>query len=79
MDGQADHTIETFVDMLKACVIDFKGSWDEQLPLVEYSYNNSYHSTISMTHFESLCGRRCRSPIGWYEVGESSFVCLRLI
>ena len=60
--------------MLRACVIDFKGNWDDQLPLIEFSYNNSYHSTISMAPFEVVYGRRCRSPVGWYEVGEYAYL-----
>ena len=52
MDGQAEHTIQTLEDMLRACIVDFKGNWDKHLPLVEFSYNNSYHSTISMAPYE---------------------------
>jgi len=63
-DGQAERTIQTLEDMLRACVIDFKGNWDDHLPLIEFSYNNSYHSSIAMAPFEALYGRRCRSPIG---------------
>ena len=48
MDGQAQRTIQTLEDMLRACVIDFKGSWDDHLPLIEFAYNNSYHSSIQM-------------------------------
>ena len=55
--------------MLMACIIVFKGSWDRHLPLVEFSYNNCFHSSISMAPYEALYGRRCRSPIGWFEVG----------
>jgi len=69
-DGQAERTIQTLEDMLRACVIDFKGNWDDHLPLIEFSYNNSYHSSIVMAPFEALYGRRCRSPVGWFEVGE---------
>ncbi|WMV38319.1 hypothetical protein MTR67_031704 [Solanum verrucosum] len=69
-DGQAERTIQTLEDMLRACVIDFKGNWDDHLPLIEFSYNNSYHSSYSMAPFEALCGRSCRSPVGWFEVGE---------
>ena len=69
-DGQAECTIQTLEDMLRACVIDFKGNWDDHLPLIEFSYNNSYHSSIAMAPFEALYGRRCRSPVGWFEVGE---------
>ena len=58
--------------MLRACVLDLKGSWEENLPLVEFSYNNSYQASIQMTPYEALYGRPCRSPIYWTEVGESS-------
>ena len=53
-------------------MIDFKGSWDVHLPLIEFLYNNNCHSIIGMAPFEALYGRRCRSPVGWFEVGESS-------
>ena len=69
-NGQAERTIKTLEDMLRACVIDFKGSWDDHFPLIGFSYNNRYNSSIGMTPFEALCGRRCRSPVGWFEVGE---------
>ncbi|KAH0636086.1 hypothetical protein KY289_036001 [Solanum tuberosum] len=73
-DGQAEHTIQTLEDMLRACVIDFKGSWDDHLPLIEFAYNNSYHSSIQMAPYEALYGRRCRFPVGWFEVGEASLI-----
>ncbi|KAH0639227.1 hypothetical protein KY285_035813 [Solanum tuberosum] len=69
-DGQAECTIQTLKDRLRACFIDFKGKWDYHLPLIEFSYNNSYHSSISMGPFEAFYGRRCRYPLGWFEVGE---------
>ncbi|KAH0776134.1 hypothetical protein KY290_007545 [Solanum tuberosum] len=73
-DGQAERTIQTLEDMLRACVIDFKGNWDDHLPLIEFTYNNSYHSSIQMAPYEALHGRRCRSPIGWFEVGEAGLI-----
>jgi len=60
--------------MLRACMLDFGGSWDQYLPLAEFAYNNSYQSSIHMAPFEALYGRRCRSPIGWFEVGEHRLV-----
>ena len=51
-------------------MIDFKGSWDDHLPLIEFAYNNSCHSSTSMAPYEALYGRRCRSHVGWFEVGE---------
>ena len=57
--------------MIRASVIDFKGNKDKDFHLVEFSYNNSSHSTISMDPFEAMYGRRCGSPTGWFEVGKS--------
>ncbi|WMV46996.1 hypothetical protein MTR67_040381, partial [Solanum verrucosum] len=62
-DGQSERTIQVLEDMLKACVIDFGGHWDKFLSLCEFSYNNSYRSSIDMAPFEALYGRGCRSPI----------------
>ncbi|GKA97973.1 putative reverse transcriptase domain-containing protein [Tanacetum coccineum] len=56
--------------MLRACVIDFGNGWDNHLPLVEFSYNNSYHTSIKAAPFEALYGRKYRSPVCWAEVGE---------
>ncbi|KAD4888768.1 hypothetical protein E3N88_20841 [Mikania micrantha] len=65
--------------MLRACAIDFGGNWDNHLPLVEFSYNNSYHASIGMAPFEALYGRKCRSPIAWNEIGESQIIGPELI
>ncbi|KAD5802968.1 hypothetical protein E3N88_14328 [Mikania micrantha] len=70
-DGQSERTIQTLEDMLQACVVDFGNSWETHLPLVEFSYNNSYHTSIKAAPFEPLYGRKCRSPICWAEVGDS--------
>ncbi|GJZ51768.1 putative reverse transcriptase domain-containing protein [Tanacetum coccineum] len=64
-------TIQTLEDMLRACVLDFEKSWDRHLPLVEFLYNNSYHTNIKASPFEALYGRKCRSLICWAEVGDS--------
>ncbi|GJR87389.1 putative reverse transcriptase domain, ribonuclease H-like domain, aspartic peptidase domain protein [Tanacetum coccineum] len=60
----------TLEDMLQACVIDFGKGWEKHLPLVEFSYNNSYHTSIKTAPFEALYGRKCRSPVCWAEVGD---------
>ncbi|GJW14067.1 putative reverse transcriptase domain-containing protein [Tanacetum coccineum] len=70
-DGQSERTIQTLEDMLRTCVLDFRKGWDKHLPLVEFSYNNSYHTSIKAAPFEALYGRKCRSPICWAEVGDS--------
>ncbi|XP_055806984.1 uncharacterized protein LOC129875763 [Solanum dulcamara] len=69
-DGQSERTIQVLEDIMRACVIDFGGHWDRFLPLYEFSYNNSYHSSIKMAPFEELYGRGCRSPKGWFEAEE---------
>ncbi|KAJ9552981.1 hypothetical protein OSB04_017026 [Centaurea solstitialis] len=69
-DGQSERTIQTLEDMLRACVLEFGGSWDSHLPLVEFSYNNSFHASIGMPPYEMLYGRRCRTPVCWGEVGQ---------
>ena len=71
-DGQSERTIQVLEDMLRACVLGHKGSWEKHLPLVEFSYNNNYQASILMTPYEALYGRPCRSPLCWTEVGESS-------
>ena len=73
-DGQSERTIQTLVDMLRASVIDFGGQLEQYLPLMEFTYNNSYHSSIQMAPFEALYGRKCRSPVGWFETGETKLL-----
>nr|GEW54550.1 putative reverse transcriptase domain-containing protein [Tanacetum cinerariifolium] len=70
-DGQSERTIQTLEDMLHAYVLDFGKNWDIHLPLVEFSYNNSYHTSIKAAPFEELYGRKCRSPVCWAEVGDA--------
>ncbi|GKE55668.1 putative reverse transcriptase domain-containing protein [Tanacetum coccineum] len=79
IDGQSERTIQTLEDMLRACVLDFGGSWDVHLPLVEFSYNNSYHSSVRCAPFEALYGRKYRSLIMWAEVGEGHLIGPELV
>ena len=69
-DGQFERTIQTLEDTLRACALDFKGSWNDYLTLVEFAYNNSYHSNIKMAPYEALYGRKYRSLVCWDEDGE---------
>ncbi|GJV66541.1 reverse transcriptase domain-containing protein [Tanacetum coccineum] len=78
-DGQSECMIQTLEDMLRACVIDFGGNWDVHLSLAEFSYNNSYISSIRCASFEALYGRKCRSPVLWAEIGENSLIRPELI
>ena len=72
-DGQSERTIQTLEDLLRACLLDFEGNWEEHLPLVEFTYNNSFQASIGMAPFEALYGRPCRSPVCWIE-GKEKFV-----
>nr|GFA88213.1 reverse transcriptase domain-containing protein [Tanacetum cinerariifolium] len=78
-DGQSERTIQTLEDMLRACAIDFGKGWVNHLPLVEFSYNNSYHASIKAAPFEALYGRKCHSPVCWTEVGEAQILGPELI
>nr|GFA54212.1 putative reverse transcriptase domain-containing protein [Tanacetum cinerariifolium] len=77
--GQSEHTIQTLEDMIRAYILDFGGSWDVHLPLVEFSYNNSYHFSVMCAIFEALYGWKCRSPIMWAEVGEGQLIGHELV
>nr|KYP73129.1 Transposon Ty3-I Gag-Pol polyprotein [Cajanus cajan] len=63
IDGQSKRTIQSLEDLLWACVLDHLSSWEEVLPLVEFTYDNSFHANIGITPFEALYGRRCRNPL----------------
>ncbi|GJX73162.1 putative reverse transcriptase domain-containing protein [Tanacetum coccineum] len=78
-DGQSKRTIQTLEDMLRACILDFRGSWDVHLSLVEFSYNNSYYSSVWCASFEALYGRKCRSSIMWAEIREGQLIGSELV
>ena len=78
-DGQSKRTIQILEDILRACVLDHRGSWEEHFPLVELAYNYSYQESIQIAPYEALYGRPCRSPICWTKVGESSITSPYLI
>ncbi|GJU83441.1 putative reverse transcriptase domain-containing protein [Tanacetum coccineum] len=77
--GQSERTIQTLEDMLHACVIDFGKGWVNHLSLVEFSYNNSYHTSIKAAPFEALYSRKCRSPVCWAEVGQAQLTGPELV
>nr|GEY43067.1 putative reverse transcriptase domain-containing protein [Tanacetum cinerariifolium] len=79
MDGQSERTIQTLEDMLRACGINFRSSWDRHLSLVEFSYKNGYHASIKTALYEALYGRKCRSPVCWSEVGDRQLTGPELI
>ncbi|KAA3461229.1 DNA/RNA polymerases superfamily protein [Gossypium australe] len=69
-DGQSERVVQILEDMLQCCVLGFEGNWERYLPLVEFAYNNSYQSSIKMTPYEALYGRKCRTPLCWTELCE---------
>nr|GEY86781.1 reverse transcriptase domain-containing protein [Tanacetum cinerariifolium] len=78
-DGQSGRTIQTLKDMLRACEIDFGKGWDRHLPLMEFFYNNNYHTSIKVAPFEVLYGRKCRSHVCWAEVRDAQLTGLEII
>jgi hypothetical protein len=78
-DGQSERTIQTLEDMLRSCVLQFRGNWDDHLALMEFAYNNSYHSSIGMAPYEALYGRQCRTPLCWDEVGERKLLAPEVV
>nr|GFC13462.1 putative reverse transcriptase domain, ribonuclease H-like domain, aspartic peptidase domain protein [Tanacetum cinerariifolium] len=78
-DGQSERTIQTLEDMLRACALDFGKGWVNHLPLVEISYNNSYHASIKAAPFKALYGRKCRLPVCWTKFGEAQILGPELI
>ena len=71
--------IKVLEDMLRSCVIDYEGSWDRHIPLVEFVYNNSFQSSIRMAPYEALYGRKCRTPLCWTELRGKKIIGLDLI
>ena len=73
-DGRSERVIQVMEDMLRNCVIDYEGSWDRHIPLVEFVYNNSFQSSIGMTPYEALYGRKYRTPLCWTELSEKKVI-----
>lgn len=72
-ERQSERNIHTLEDMLRACVIEYGGSLDTHLQLVQFAYKNTYHFSIDMAHYEMLYGRKCQTPTCWIELGENQF------
>ncbi|KAB2078199.1 hypothetical protein ES319_A06G146000v1 [Gossypium barbadense] len=70
-DGQFGRVIQILEDTLRCCVLEFQGSWEKYLPLVKFSYNNSYQSSLKMAPYEALYGRKCHTPLYWTELREN--------
>ena len=73
-DGQSERVIQVLEDMFRGRELDFLGSWDRYIPLMEFAYNNSYQSNSGMSSYEALYGRRCRTPMCWTELHEHKII-----
>ena len=73
-DGQSERVIQVLEYMLQGCVLDFPGSWDRYISIMEFSYNNKYQSSICMVPYEALDGRKCRTPVCWIELNEHKVI-----
>ncbi|KAG8496286.1 hypothetical protein CXB51_007463 [Gossypium anomalum] len=78
-DGQSERVIQILEDMLRCCILEFQGSWERYLPLVEFTYNNSYQTSLKMAPYEALYGRKCRTPLYWIELKENQIYGVDLI
>ncbi|KAG8473070.1 hypothetical protein CXB51_034991 [Gossypium anomalum] len=78
-DGQSERVIQILEDMLRCCVLEFQGSWERYLPLVEFAYNNSYQTSLKMAPYEALYGRKCRTPLYWTELKENQIYGVDLV
>jgi len=79
MDDQFERTIQSLEVLLRFCVLDHLGNWNDVLPMVEFTYNNNYHASIRMAPYEALYGRRCRTPLCWYRDGEAFVLGLEFL
>lgn len=70
-EGQTERTIQSLEDLLRACMLEQGGAWDSYFPLIKFTYNNSFHSSIGMALFKSLYRRRCMTPLCWYKLGDN--------
>ncbi|TYG79526.1 hypothetical protein ES288_D02G145300v1 [Gossypium darwinii] len=78
-DGQFERVIQVLEDMLRCCILEFEGNWERYLPLIEFAYNNNYQSSIKMTSYEALYGRKCRTLLYWTELSEKKIHGVDLI
>ena len=65
--------------MLRGCVIEYSGSWDRYIPLMEFAYNNSFQLSIGMAPYEALYGRKCRTPVCWMKLNEHKVIILDIV
>ena len=74
IDGQSERLIQVLEDMLRGCVMEFSGSWDRYIPLMDFSYNNSFKTSIGMAPYEALYGQKCRTPVCWTKLNENKVI-----
>ncbi|KAB2093858.1 hypothetical protein ES319_A02G120900v1 [Gossypium barbadense] len=79
MDGQSEQIIQILEDMLRCCILEFEGTWEQYLPLIEFAYNNSFQSSIKMAPYEALYGRKCQTPLYWSELSDNKIHGVDLI
>ena len=79
IDGQIERVNQILEDILRAYVVEFQGKWEDDLPLEEFSYNNSYQSTIKIAPFKALYGRKCRTPLCWSDLNEALILGPKMI
>ncbi|TYG83513.1 hypothetical protein ES288_D01G174100v1 [Gossypium darwinii] len=79
IDGQSERIIQILEDMLRCCILEFEGTWERYLPLIEFAYNNIFQSSIKLAPYEALYGRKCRTPLYWTELSESKIHGVDLI
>ena len=77
--GQTKRRIQILEHLLRSCVLEFGGNWEDHLPLIELTYNNSYQAIMRMTPYEALYGRRCRTFVCWEEVGDHSLIGVEIV
>jgi hypothetical protein len=77
-DGKTERTNQVLEDMLRACSLQHGSSWDKSLPYAELSNNNSYQASLKMSPFETLYGRKCRTPLYWFRLEEDRSLDLNL-
>ncbi|KAA3484122.1 reverse transcriptase [Gossypium australe] len=78
-DGRSERVIHILEDMLRCCILEFEGSWEKYLPLIEFAYNNSFQLSIKMAPYEALYSRKCRTPLYWSELSENKIHGVDLI
>ncbi|TYH19482.1 hypothetical protein ES288_A05G355400v1 [Gossypium darwinii] len=78
-DGQSKYIFQILEDMLRCCILEFEGTWERYLPLIEFAYNNSSQSSIKMAPYKALYSRKCRTPLYWTELIENKIHRVDLI